>query len=64
MASFFAPLRELKWDVAVLAGRVGVAFVFEEAQGTDQLGSCLRRLDHFVNESSFRGDVGIGELVL
>ena len=51
-------------DVAVLPGWVGVAFVFEEAEGADQFGSCLRRLNNFVDESSFRGDVGIGELVL
>src|ERR1700730_14754658 len=52
---------ELKRDIAVLFLRVGVAFVFERAQGGDQPRARLSRLDHGIDVTALRGDIRIGE---
>jgi len=43
-----------------LAG-IGVAFIFEAAEGGDDLGAGVGRLDDRVDVAAFRGDVGIGK---
>src|SRR2546427_651957 len=52
---------DLQRDVAVFFARVGVAFVFEGAQGGDDFRAGLRRGDDGVNVAALGGDVGIGE---
>jgi len=45
----------------VFLGRVGVALGVEHAQGGDEFGARVARLDDGVDPAAFGGDVGIGE---
>jgi hypothetical protein len=49
-------------NVPMLLRWVGVALILEQREGADEFGSGLGRLDHFVDEAAFGGDVGAGEL--
>ena len=43
---------------------IGIHFGFQQAQGADDAGAGLARLDHVVQETMFGGDEGIGEALL
>src|SRR6266404_481564 len=53
----------LQRNVPMLLRRIGVALILQQSKGADEFGSGLGGFDHFVDEASFGGDVGIGEFV-
>ena len=54
-------LRFLQWDVAVLFAGIGVALVFQGAEGGDDAGASFGRFDHGVDVAAFGGNEGICE---
>src|SRR6516165_6752832 len=50
-----------QWNVPMLFGGIDIALSLEHAQGSDQLGAGLARLDDVIHPTAFGGDVGGGE---
>ena len=48
----------------MLLWRIGVALVLEQGERADEFGSCLGRLDYFVDETALGGYVRIGKFSL
>ena len=48
----------LERDVAVLAGRIGIALILQHLESPDDLGACFFRHDDFVDVSALRCLIG------